>query len=213
MDFLRILADDFTVQDLADFIDKVKEVYQSFGIIAAIGLPFFETLFPVLPLFLMIAFNILSYGIFFGYIFTYIGTTVGTIVIFVFMRYVSTKHFRENNKRKFKIKLYLDWIENTHPILHILVLMIPFNPSFVINYSMGLSKMRLSTFIVITTISRAIMLVICIPFGITLINLYESGELGGVEIMWLAFTGVTLLAGIIVGQLFTRRVHKRKLTE
>ena len=70
MNILKMLADDFTVQDLADFIDKVRNIYLNFGVFAAIGLPFVETIIPLLPLFLMLAFNILSYGLLWGYIYT-----------------------------------------------------------------------------------------------------------------------------------------------
>lgn len=208
---MEILANSFTVEDLAEFIDRVREIYSSFGIGAAIGLPFLETLAPFLPLFLMIAFNILSYGVFWGYIYTYIGTVIGTIVIFVFMRYISTNNMKKGFLEKESVKKYLNWIETTHPILHILVLMIPFSPTFMINYSMGLSKMRIQTFLLITIISRGILLIICIPFGMTLVTLYESGEFGGVELAWLSITGLVILFGIVVGQIQTRKIKSRRV--
>ena len=208
---MELLASSFTVDDLANFIEQVKDVYSSLGIGAAIGLPFLETLFPIMPLFLMIAFNILSYGVAFGYLYTYIGTSLGTIVIFVFMRYLSTNALKKSFLERENVKKYLNWIERTHPALHILVLMIPFSPTFMINYSMGLSKMKFKTFLGITLISRAILLFICIPFGMTLVTLYESGEFGGVELAWLAITGVVVLAGIVTGQVQTRRIKARRV--
>ena len=93
---------------------------------------------------------------------------------------------------------------------HVMVLMVPFSPTFWINYSMGLSKMRLSTFLIITFISRAIILVICIPLGMTLISLYEHGELGGVQIMWLTITGMIILGSIVFGQVMNHRIQARK---
>ena len=211
MEWMRLLADDVTVTDLANFIERVKEVYENLGILAAIGLPYLETLFPVLPLFLMTAFNILSYGLFWGYLYTYIGTTTGTIAIFLFMRYISTKRFKSSWREKPNVEKYLNWLENTHPVLHVVVLMIPFSPTFMINYSMGLSNMRFVTFLFITFVSRAIMLVICIPLGMTLVTLYEANEFGGVQIMWLFFTGLVILFGIISGQLINRRIQLNKI--
>lgn len=206
---MQFLANEVTVTDLIEFIERVKEIYSSFGIAAAIGLPYLETLFPVLPLFLMTAFNILSYGVFWGYIYTYIGTTTGTLAIFFFMRYISTREYKRKRKEKPNIEKALLWIEETHPWLHILYLSIPFSPTFVINYSMGLTKMKLPTYILITMVSRAIMLVICIPFGMTLISLYEHGEFGGVQIMWLMFTGIAVLLSVILGQILNyKRKHK-----
>lgn len=205
------LAGDVTVTDLAEFIERVKDVYLNLGIVAAIGLPYLETLFPVLPLFLMTAFNILSYGVFWGYIYTFIGTVAGTIVIFLFMRYISTKHFKETWRDKKNVKMYLNWIETTHPVFHIMVLMVPFSPTFMINYSMGLSKMRFETYVLITVVSRAIMLVGCIPLGMTLISLYEAGEFGGVQILWLFFTGLIILGSIVFGQIMKRKIQTRKV--
>lgn len=214
MSVLNLLANgEFTVTDLAEFIEQVKDVYSSLGILAAIGLPFVETLFPALPLFLMIAFNILSYGLFWGYIYTYIGTVSGTVLIFTFMRYISTAEFKRKKKERPNAKKYLDWIEQTHPILHILVLMVPFSPTFMINYSMGLTKMRITTFLLITFISRAIMLFICIPLGMTLISFYNNGEFGGVEIMWLTFFGLTVLSGVVVGQIINHKIQANKKIE
>jgi uncharacterized membrane protein YdjX (TVP38/TMEM64 family) len=213
MNPFKLLADDFTVQDLADFIDKVRVFYLNFGIFAAIGLPFVETIVPLLPLFLMLAFNILSYGLFWGYIYTYIGTAFGTVAVFLIMRYISTAKYKNSKKQNDKTKYYLDWIEHTHSLLHIIVLMIPFSPAWIINYSMGLSKMKLSTFILITFVSRALMLVGCIPFGMTLITLYKSGEFGGVQVMWLLLFGMIVLAGIVFGQMMNKRIKRREITE
>ena len=122
------------------------------------------------------------------------------------MRYISTAEFKRKRKHRPNWEKYLNWIESTHPILHILVLMIPFSPTFMINYSMGLTKMRFTTFLLITLISRAILLIICIPLGMTLVTLYNSGEFGGVAIMWLTFTGLVILAGTIIGQIWNRKI-------
>lgn len=207
----NLLAGDVSVNDLREFIDQVKTIYASLGILAAIGLPYLETLFPVLPLFLMTAFNILTYGIFLGYLYTFLGTVAGTIAIFLFMRYLSTRPFRQKWEEKPNVIRYLNWIETTHPVLHILVLMVPFAPTFMINYSMGLSNMRFSTFVVITVLSRAIMLVVCIPLGMTLISLYEAGEFGSVQILWLTFTGLLILASILVGQITHHKIQSKKV--
>jgi len=133
MHILQILSEDFTVTDLIEFIDKVKELYSSFGVGAAIGLPLFETVVPILPLFLMLAFNILSYGVIMGYLFTLIGTGLGTVVIFLIMRYISNSRFVKGKKENMQVIKYLDWIESTHPILHIIVLSVPFSPCYLIN--------------------------------------------------------------------------------
>lgn len=195
-----LLSNDFTVEDLRSFIEQVTYMYEDLGISAAIGLPFLETLFPILPLFLMIAFNILLYGTFKGYLYTYIGTLVGTIFIFLFMRYVVIKLFGKQLEHSSRFKKAMRWIEHTHPMLHILVLSIPFSPTFMINYSMGLTNMKFSRFLLITLISRGLLLVICIPFGKTLVNYYNNGLSGGVTVVWLSITGLIVLGSIIIGQ-------------
>ena len=203
-----LLASEFTVDDLREFIEQVSYFYENMGITAAIGLPFLETLFPFLPLFLMIAFNILAYGTLKGYIYTYIGTLAGTIFIFVFMRYVIIRLFGESLQKSEKVQKAMRWIEKTHPLLHILVLSVPFSPTFIINYSMGLTKMKFSRFLLITVVSRAVLLVICIPFGSTLVSYYNTGTVGGVTVLWLSITGFVVLGSILVGQKTSRSVSR-----
>lgn len=201
-----LLASEVTVADLIEFINNVKDIYSSLGVVAAIGLPYVETLVPIAPLFLMLSFNILSYGILFGFIFTYLGTTAAAITIFLFLRYFSSK---SNKKRSEKLQKYLNWIENTHPILHILSMMIPLSPAYLINYSMGLSNVTFGRYLLVTLVSRFLMLIFCLPFGMTLITLYESGELGGVQVAWLLIFGIIVIIGIVVGQKINVRIEKQ----
>ena len=124
---VHLLASEITVSDLIEFINNVKEIYSSLGILAAIGLPYFETLVPIAPLFLMLSFNILSYGLILGFIFTYVGTTGATITIFLFLRYFSSNKKIDPKKNR-KVQKYLVWIENTHPSLHILSIFHMYHP-------------------------------------------------------------------------------------
>lgn len=197
---LSTLATEITVTDLIEFMDSAKEIYSSFGIGAAIGLPYFETIVPIVPLFLMLAFNILSYGMVMGYIFTYVGTCLATITIFLFLRTIRSNTHTSTKKVNKKVQKYLYWIENTHPALHILSMMIPLSPAYLINYSMGLSNIPFSRYLFVTLVSRFIMLFLCLPFVISLIDLYESGQVGGIQVAWLLIFGVVVIVGIIVGQ-------------
>ena len=201
-----LLASEVTVADLVEFINNVKDIYSSLGIVAAIGLPYVETLVPIAPLFLMLSFNIISYGILLGFAFTYIGTTAAALTIFLFLRYFSSKSEKKKNE---KIQKYLNWIEHTHPALHILSMMIPLSPAYLINYSMGLSNVSFGRYLVVTLVSRFLMLVFCLPFGMTLITLYESGELGGVQVAWLLVFGMIVIAGIVVGQKINNKINKQ----
>jgi len=201
-----LLASEITVADLVEFINNVKEIYSSLGIVAAIGLPYVETLVPIAPLFLMLSFNIISYGILLGFVFTYIGTTAAALTIFLFLRLFSSKSERKRNE---KIQKYLNWIENTHPALHILSMMIPLSPAYLINYSMGLSNVSFGRYLIVTLVSRFLMLIFCLPFGMTLITLYESVELGGVQVAWLLIFGIIVIAGIVVGQKINNKINKQ----
>ena len=58
-------------------------------------------------------------------------------------------------------------------------------------------------------ISRFLMLVFCVPFGMTLITLYESGELGGVQVAWLLIFGTIVIAGTVVGQKINKKVENQ----
>ena len=209
---IHLLVTEITVQDLIEFIGSVKEIYANLGIFAAIGLPYVETIIPIAPLFLMLAFNILSYGLIFGFIFTYIGTTCATITIFLFLRTFSSKG-KLNPKKSKKMERYLNWIENTHPVLHIISMMIPLSPAYLINYSMGLSNVSFGKYLFVTLISRFLMLIFCIPFGMTLIALYEAGEFGGVQVAWLLVFGTIVIAGMVIGQKINHKIEHQESLE
>lgn len=200
MGIFHVLSSEITVTDLIEFIDSVTKIYSNLGIVAAIGLPYFETLVPIVPLFLMLSFNVLSYGMILGLIFTYIGTSLAAISIFIFLRTIYSKKSIDERKISNKIRKYLYWIDNTHPALHILAMMIPLSPAYLINYSMGLSNISFGRYIFITLVSRFIMLILCIPFVMTLLSLYETGQLGGVQVVWLLIFGTVVIFGIVVGQ-------------
>lgn len=201
-----LLSSTFSVEDLRLFIQDAKIFYDQIGVFAAIALPYIETLFPFLPLFLMLAFNILKFGLVIGYILTYIGTVLGTLSIFFFMRYVSSKRFKEEKKHSSKVSKYYHWVEETHPLTHIVVLMVPLSPTFWINYSMGLTKIPFKTFIFITLVSRAFLLFICIPFGMTLLTLMNEEGSGSVHMGWLTVTGVVVLGSVVFGQVMKKKI-------
>ncbi len=210
MEIFHILASEITVIDLIEFIDSVKEIYFSLGIVAAIGLPFVETLVPIVPLFLMLSFNVLSYGMVLGLLFTYIGTNLAVISIFIFLRTTFSKKSIDDRKINKRVKKYLYWIENTHPALHILAMMIPLSPAYLINYSMGLSNISFSRYLFVTLVSRFIMLILCIPFVMTLTTLYETEQLGGVQVLWLLVFGTVVIFGIVVGQKLNSRIEAKQ---
>ena len=155
----------------------------------------------------MLSFNVLSYGMILGIIFTYIGTSLAAISIFIFLRTTFSKKTIDDRKLSIKIKRYLYWIENTHPALHILAMMIPLSPAYLINYSMGLSNISFKRYLFVTLISRFIMLILCIPFVMTLLTLYESGQLGGVQAAWLLVFGTVVIFGIVVGQKLNLKIE------
>lgn len=207
---MRLLSSSFSVEDLKEFIQDVKIFYDSFGIFAAVLLPYVETLLPFLPLFLMLAFNIMKFGVVLGYVLTYIGTVLGTLTIFYFLRYFASKNFKDSKRKDSKVAVYLHWIETTHPLTHIVVLMIPLSPTFMINYSMGLTKMKFKTFLFITLTSRALLLFICIPFGMTLLSLLNSQGHGEVEMLWLTITGIIVIVCVVFGQISKKHIRNKK---
>jgi hypothetical protein len=55
------------------------------------------------------------------------------------------------------------------------------------------------------------MLILCMPFVMTLLTLYESGQLGGVQVLWLLVFGTIVIVGIVVGQKLKTRVEEKKV--
>ena len=80
--------------------------------------------------------------------------------VFLIVRDLVGKRFREKIKKKEKIEKAIIWIENRNNMFMILFLSNPYVPTSIFNYAMALTKYSVKKYLVITIISRTICVIL-----------------------------------------------------
>lgn len=122
-----------------------------FGPILACLLIIFESIIPILPLFVFITVVFLRFGIFIGFILSWILTIIGCVISFLFVRYISDKYIKSKNTKIYKL---INIIEKLSFSELVIIIAIPFTPAFLINIAAGLSNMSLKRFLVALCIGK-----------------------------------------------------------
>lgn len=117
-----------------------------FGPLLACLLIFFESILPVLPLFVFITIIFISYGYIIGFILSYILTILGCFFSFYLCRTFLSNFF--NNKIR-KIKEFdklMKKIDKMQLSSLVLLIAIPFTPAFIVNIAAAFSKISFKKF-------------------------------------------------------------------
>ncbi len=139
---------------MMEFLSNLNDIINDFllnigfwGPVLGCILILFESMIPILPLFVFITINFLSFGTLIGFIVSWVFTCVGCIISFVIFRKGIKNWFDKkikNNKKLSKIMKIINKISFEQ--LTILIA-IPFTPAFLINIAAGLSKMPLKKYL------------------------------------------------------------------
>lgn len=136
---------------LSNYIEVITELLQNGGVICGILLVLLEAIIPILPLGVFITFNINAFGGIVGFIISWIGTSLGCYLTFLFFRFLSIKYLNKYMQNK-KLQKVIDKIKHiTFPNLVVLIAL-PFTPSFLINISCGvvdITKKKFATSIML----------------------------------------------------------------
>ena len=138
---------------LNQFENVLMEFLSYMGVLAPIFcclLVFLEGIFAFLPLFAFVTINILSLSSLFG---TFIGTLLGLVLSWIFtilgsfttfmlFRKIFSNSFRNRIKKKKRTNKFMGIIDDLKYSHLVLIISIPFSPSFFINLSAGLSKIN-----------------------------------------------------------------------
>lgn len=144
-----------------------------------------ESIIPVLPLAVFIAFNTVIFGNVLGFIISWVATIIGcTISFFIFRKGFSDKLYKKINHKE-KVKELMNKISDLEFTKFVLILAIPFTPAFSINIAAGLSKMSYKKFLLALLISK-------------LATVYFWGFIGTTLLESITDVGVLVKLGIIL---------------
>jgi len=144
-----------------------------FAPLSAVLLPFLEALLPSLPLTILISFNLTimasAYGALPGTLLTIVlstlGSLLGMILIFFLIRYTLGSYFAKKVETHPYGKKFLNIVEGPNTFLVLMLLSNPFLPSSILNYALSLTKIKISKYLWLTTISRLIIIVFLVFLG------------------------------------------------
>lgn len=113
-----------------------------------------ESIIPILPLALFIAFNTVMFGNVLGFIISWMATILGcTVSFFIFRKGLGDKIYKKIITKE-KGKKIMKTISDLDFTKLVLILAIPFTPAFSINIAAGLSKMSYKKFLLALLISK-----------------------------------------------------------
>lgn len=183
-------------------IENSTNFIESGGIIFGFFLVFLECFIPALPLSVFVTLNINAFGFFIGILISWIATCIGSIIcylIFYFIgnklteKFLSKRIIRKINKAVVSFKK----IKFTELVL---LITLPFTPSFLINIICGLSGMNKEKFILSIIIGKVFMVTFWGYIGKSLIDSLT-------DIKSIIFIGIALIIAYIISKIVSRKMN------
>lgn len=151
----RIFSD---VDALLDTILKLLNEYEKIGPLLGIGLPFIEAFIPLLPLFVFVMANSMSYGLFFGFFLSWLGSVAGAFTVFSLIRYFKKHRFIQKFIAQKQVKKVTEIVERRGFTLLFMLLCFPFSPSSLINIVTAISNVSNKQFLLALVFGKAVMI-------------------------------------------------------
>ncbi len=179
------------LERLQSIIDYCTELLTHGGIFFGVFLVFLECFIPMLPLSIFVAFNVEAFGFFIGSIISWMGTCIGSILCYVIFYHLGDKVQYWSFFQKIVQKIHIfQKISFTHLVL---ILTLPFTPSFAINILSGVSKVSIEKFLLSLLIGKMFTIVF---WGYIGISLFHSLT----DIRSLIYIGFTLIIAYLISK-------------
>lgn len=126
------------------------------GALIGMSIIVLESMLPILPLGVFIALNVAIFGTIKGFLMSYVATILGCMLMYHLVRVTLRKHFRKKIDEINGLKQMMKRIDDISFSNLVLITALPFTPSFLINISCGLSRMKSKKFIANILISKIV---------------------------------------------------------
>lgn len=148
-----------------------------YGPIIACLLIFFESIIPILPLFVFITILFISYGFLWGYIISYILTCLGCFFSFYLCRKYLRKYFIKKVRKINKLNSFMKIIDNISLSNLSLLIALPFTPAFLVNIAAAISDMEFKKYAVAIIIGKLFMVAFWGFIGTSLIESLKNPKI------------------------------------
>jgi len=132
---------------ILSIVNKAIELLQHFGFIAGFFLIALESIIPILPLGLFVAFNFSAYGMIPGFILSYISTIIGCIVAYYLSKKLFGFYIEKKSSELVQFKKIINRLKNIDFSKLVLIMALPFTPAFLINIAAGTIKLNMRKFV------------------------------------------------------------------
>lgn len=126
------------------------------GIFFGFFLVFIECFIPALPLSVFVALNVNAFGIFLGVLISWLATCTGSFLCYIFFSFLEEKFISKFFKKEMirKIANGIDKFRTIKLSQLVLVITLPFTPSFLVNILSGLANMAKEKFVTALLIGK-----------------------------------------------------------
>ncbi|MEH7400528.1 MULTISPECIES: TVP38/TMEM64 family protein [Bacillaceae] len=188
------------------FLHLIQQ-YKDYGPLVGISIPFIEAICPILPLVIFVFANAAAFGPLLGFLYSWIGSCLGSILLFYVVRKFGQKRFFSFVSKHKKVESSIGWIEKRGfgPIF--IMFAFPFSPSFLINIVAGLSRIKISQFLIALVLGKFTMIAMISYLGKDLTSVFQKP-------IKALYIGIFIFVLWIVGKVIEKRMDiKEKTTE
>ena len=172
------------------------------GLIIGFLLVLLESFIPILPLSVFVAFNVKAYGFLLGCLISWSATCLGSYICYLFFSFLEEKFTEKflNRKLVLKVRKGLKRFKKIKFTELVLIITLPFTPSFLINILSGLTKMRQEKFILAILIGKSFAIVFWGYIGKSLLDSLT-------DIRSILYIVVTLLLSYIISKFISKKMN------
>lgn len=126
-----------------------SELLADGGLFLGFLLVFLECFIPMLPLSVFVALNVNTFGFFIGTSISWLATSLGSFICYLLFYFLEEKVFSKIFNQKFLLKINngVHTFQNIKFVHLVLIITLPFTPSFLVNILSGVAKVSKEKFI------------------------------------------------------------------
>lgn len=167
--------------EIIDFFNNLNNILNDFLLNLGIFAPILSTILIVLegvlaflPLVVFVTINILTLGTVLGSAISWIATVIGSFITFLLCRKGFSQIFRKFINSKEGIKHFMEKIDKLKFNQLVVIMSIPFAPSFFINVGAGLSKIPAKKYLYALLVGRLFSIIYLGYLGVNLVDALKN---------------------------------------
>lgn len=182
-------------------VEYSTNLISSGGLLFGFFLVFIESFIPALPLSVFVTLNVNAFGFFTGTLISWIATCFGSFICYLFFHFFSDKLSNFLCKKSlYKIKNGIEKFKDISLSKFVLIITLPFTPSFLINILSGVSGISKEKYIISLIIGKVFTIIFWGYIGKSIIESLT-------DIYSIAYILVALVVSYILSKIVSRSMN------